>query len=311
METDDLRLSNTSLPTLEINERDLNKKYNYVGHGGEGTVYRYNENTVIKIFNDYLEKEKLPMKFRKIEVLGQIEEPGIILPRGLVGFSMEDAIYTASLDTSDLEAFTRQVLELKEKSPDEVMKSGYFMDRVMCHPNCKNFDMLDSLKDVRKALRIMQQADRIMRRLHKHGFRIGDVKGGNILIDQELNPLFIDGDNMAYGEFSYDIADVRTTLLDETFGGIHSRRDSDIYLYALMCIDYFMKTANMYLGYNKEYLEKLVKFLKVDPVTREALSIILSDAHDKPYIGEVLGGLSEEAFTFTGTESMILTHNLI
>jgi len=311
METmDDLRLSNTSLPTLEINERDLHKKYEYVGHGGEGIVYRYDENTVIKIFNDSLEKEKLPMKFRKIEVLGQIEEPGVILPRGLVGFSNEENVDISSLDTSDFEVFTKKVLELKGKNSEDVLKSGYFMDRVVCYPECKNFDMLDSLKDVKKALEIMKKVDRIMRRLHRHGFRIGDVKGGNILIDKDLNPLFIDGDNMAYFEYPYDIADVRTTLLDETFGGNHSRRDSDIYLYALMCIDYFMENAEMYMGYNKEYLERLIEFLKVDPATREGLSIILSDAYDKPYIGEVLNGLSEEAFEFTGTESMILTHNL-
>lgn len=311
METmDDLRLSNTTLPTLELNERDLYRRYKYIGHGGEGTVYRYDENTVVKIFNDSLGKEKLPMKFRKIEVLGQIEEPGVILPRGLVGFSREDKVALSSLDTSDFEAFTKKVLELRSKNSEEVLKSGYFMDRVVCHPKCKNFDKLSSLKDVRKALEIMQKADSIIRRLHKHGFRIGDVKGGNILIDNNLNPVFIDGDNMAYLEYPYDLVDVRTIRLDETFGGKYSRRDSDIYLYALMCIDYFMENAEMYMGYDEEYLRMLVKFLKVDPVTRDALSIILSDAHDKPYIGEVLGGLSEETFTFTRTESMILTHNL-
>ncbi len=307
---DELCITNTSLPTLELNERDLNKKYEYVGHGGEGTVYKYDEKTVVKIFNDYLSKEQLPIKFRKIEVLGHIQEPGVVLPRGLVGFSREDKIDVSLLDTSDLEAFTRKVLELKGQNSLEVLKSGYFMDRVICHSKCGNFDRLSSLKDTKKVLEIMRKADEIMRRLHAHGFRIGDVKGENILIDQNLSPIFIDGDNMAYEEFSYDVADDRTLWLDETFGSKHSRVDSDIYLYTLMCLDYFMQNAEMYLGHNREYLEKLVRFLKVDPVTREALSIILSDAHGKPYIGEVLGGLSQEAFTFTGTENMILTHNL-
>ncbi len=307
---DELRITNTSLPMLEINESDLYKKYEYVGHGSEGTVYKYDEKTVVKIFNDYLSEKKISMKFRKIEVLGRIEKPGMVLPRGVVGFSREDKIDLSSLDPSDFEAFTAAFLELRNKNFDGVLKSGYFMDRVICHSKYGNFDKLSSLKNTKKALEVMQKADKIMRRLHAHGFRIGDVKGRNILIDQNLNPLFIDGDNMAYEDLSYDTEDDRTVWLDETFGGKHSRVDSDIYLYTLMCLNYFMENEGMYLGHNREYLEKLVKFLKVDPVTREALSIILSDAHGKPYIGDVLGGLSQEAFTFTGTENMILTHNL-
>lgn len=85
---DEFRLYNTSLPTLKIDYKDL-QGYRHLGSGDEGYVKAYDEKTAIKIFTYFESPLKKSLKFRKIEVLGKIEDPAFMFPKGLVSF--EDA----------------------------------------------------------------------------------------------------------------------------------------------------------------------------------------------------------------------------
>lgn len=309
---DEMYLYNTSLPTLTIKKEDLGKVYPRLGSGGEGTVYRYDEKTAVKIFKN---KDLLPLKFRKIEVMGKVIDEDLIVPKGLVGYEESEIIDYSSLDVNDFESFTKEILQRREIARScGPRKEGVFMDLVDTQPKCKNFDKISDLKDMKKVLELFLKADQVMQRLHRKGFRIGDVKPQNILIDREWNPKFIDADNMAFGGFTYDLFDYRMALLEKTFEKKRSRRDNDIYLLSLMVLKYCMKDVvaftSFYRDNQRRNLQKIVEYLKIDPVLKDGLRLIFSDAENKPYIGPILAKIGPEAFVFTKKEKMVLTQLL-
>ena len=79
-------LYNTALPTLIIEEKKCYKEYPQIGFGDEASIHKYNERIAFKTFDFIRDKEKLPRKFEKIELLGQLYDAAACFPVGLVGY---------------------------------------------------------------------------------------------------------------------------------------------------------------------------------------------------------------------------------
>ena len=253
---------NTSLPIVIINKYDQFRKYSEIGHGEEGSVLKYNNKKALKVFDSFINREKLPQKFKKIEELARIKDKSFCFPKGLVGF-----------------------LDLK--------KEGYFMDLVEPLEKCKDFSELDGLKDMKKILEYILMADRAIERIHKKGIILGDIKDDNILINKCGEIKFIDTDNYAYGDYDFDLIPCRSNWFYVTFGKKCSRVDNDIFVYTMMALHHLFR-GKVKIYRSDDYFKRMIKYLDVSKEVKDGLSIILSDAKDKPYVGKVLKKINTE-----------------
>ena len=137
-------------------------------------MYKYNDQLALKIFSFFPRPELLPQKFEKIKLLAQLHDEAACFPKGFVGYDKENI-------------------------------EGYYYDFV--NPQCEieNFADLLYLKDIRKKLKYIIEADEAVQRFHKMGIILGDIKEDNIMIDKNDNIKFIDTDNWMYGDYGFDI----------------------------------------------------------------------------------------------------------
>lgn len=250
-------LYNTLLPTLEIEENELYKKYPQIGFGEEASVHKYDEDLAFKVFIFFSKKECLSRKFEKIELMGKLRDESACFPVGLVGY-------------------------------EDKKKEGYFCDLVNPLSGCKDFEALTYLKDMRKLLDYIVQADEAIQRFHKMGLVLGDVKEDNIMIDENGNVKFVDTDNWMYGDYGFDLEPGRAHLLRRTYNKEASLIDSDRFAFAMMAIQYFIKGTLIRLHCSEAYFKKMVELLNVSPEVKDGLRLIFSDAKDKPYVGPIL-----------------------
>ena len=248
---------NTGLPLIVIDDNKRFSKYPQIGYGEEGSVHKYDRKKAIKVFEFFEDREKLKQKFEKIEELARIKDKSFCFPIGLVGY-----------------------LNLK--------KEGYYMDLVNPMHKCNDFSELANLKDMKKILEYILMADKAIERIHKRGIIIGDLKADNIMIDKCGEVKFIDTDNYAYGDYNFDIVPCRSKWFYQTFNKECSGRDNDIFVYAMMALQYFVKGTNISKNKRDEYFKELIALLNVSPEVKDGLRIILSDAPNKPYVGKVL-----------------------
>ena len=247
----------TSLPIIVIDDNKRFGKYPQIGYGEEGSIHKYNNKKAIKVFEFFEDREKLTRKFEKIEELAKIKDKSFCFPIGLVGY-----------------------MDLK--------KEGYYMDFVNPMDECKDFNDLDKLKDMKKVLEYLLIADKAIERIHKKGIIIGDIKDDNIMIDKVGEVKFVDTDNYAYYDYAFDLVPVRSKWLEHTFGKEMSGKDNDIFVFTMMALQYFIKGTNIRMNKSDEYFKKLIKHLNVSTEVKDGLRIILSDAPNKPYVGKVL-----------------------
>lgn len=260
-----MNLYDTSLPIIKIDSSQLYKRYKQIGFGQEAGVYQYDESTAIKIFQFFKNKSRLPLKFRKIEIFGKMEDESFLFPKGLVGFETEQ-------------------------------KEGYFCDLNLPYRPAPDFDKLQFLKDRKKILEFIMKADKAIRRIHSKGFIIGDIKADNILINRDEEVKFCDVDNYMYGDFGFDLEPGRRGWLSRTYDGKNfSNLDNEKFVFAMMALQYFIDGTVLSIHASDYYFKNLIEFLDVDPVIKDGLRIIFSDAENKPYIGDVLKGFDPES----------------
>lgn len=255
-------LYNTSLDTMVINEDDLYTLYPQIGDGEEGSIHQYNDTIALKIFM-FIEQSLLPNKFKKIEEFAKFENPSFRFPKGLVGYEDEK-------------------------------KEGYFTDLVVTDGKLRTFSDLQFLKDQKQLIEYLLKGDIAIERIHKRGFVIGDVKGDNIMIDINGNPIFTDVDNYAYGDFGFDLYPSRRDWFKNVFKKDCSSVDSDRYVYAMLCLQHFAFGTLLYLARTPQYFKTLIELVDVDKESKDILKLIFSDAEDKPSIGPVLKKIHSE-----------------
>lgn len=252
-----------TLPIIIIEKEKCGKKYKFIGSGSEGEVYRYH-NYALKMFPLFPHPERLPKKFEKIELLAKLHDEAACFPKGLVGYD-------------------------KEKI------EGYYYDFVNSKWECENFADLLYLKDIRKKLQYITEADEALQRFHKMGIILGDIKEDNIMIDENDNIKFIDTDNWMYCGYGFDIVPIRSKWLQELYGKDFSLIDNDKFAFAMMSIQILLSLSFSNLNnISDKYFQYMIHQLDVEKETKELLRTIFSDSNDKPYIGDVLKEINTE-----------------
>lgn len=256
-------LYNTALPTLIIKEKKRYKEYPQIGFGDEASIHKYNDQIAFKTFDFIRDKEKLPRKFEKIEMLGKLHDVAACFPIGLIGY-------------------------------EDKKKEGYYYDLVNPLENYKDFDYLRFLKDRKQLLEYIIQADEAIQRFHKMGLILGDIKGDNIMIDCNKNVRFVDTDNWMYNDYVFDVYPGRADWLNDTFNKKISLIDNDRFVFAMMAIQYFIDGDIVNLHRSDVYFKKLIEFMDVSQEIKDGLRLIFSDANEKPYIGPILKKIDSE-----------------
>ena len=252
----------TNLPTLIVNKWDLGEKYPEIGSGDEGTIYNYNNQYALKTFSlfrsiEYFYGERLTSKFAKLEAMCSLKDESFCFPIGLLGFK-------------------------------DLYKEGCYMDLIQYDKDKKDFNYLKKLEDIQIILKYILKADDAIQRIHSKGVRIGDIKESNILIDLNGNPIFIDTDNYAFQDFSFDLIPDRAYCLEERYGKPSSLKDNDIFLFSMMALKLLTHNNDFRYLQSDEQLTQLINDLNVSIEVKEGLKLIFSDSQNKPYIGPIL-----------------------
>ena len=258
-------LLNTELPKIVIDKSKLYHEYPQIGFGSESSVHKYNDSIAFKTFIFFPDKSKLDRKFEKIEVLGKIYDEAACFPIGLIGYK-------------------------------DLKKEGYYCELVTSNNSekIKDFDHLGFLKDSKKILEYIIKADEAIKRFHKMGFVLGDIKGDNIMIDQRGNVKFVDTDNWKYEDYEFDLEPDRIHWLRNAFHKKCSLVDNDKYVYAMLALQFFLDGTIISYGQNDRYFIELIKSLNVSKGVKEGLRLILSDSVNKPYISDVIKDINVE-----------------
>lgn len=146
----------------------------------------------------------------------------------------------------------------------------------------QNFD------DVDEKIDMLIKGDNLLIRAHQLGLVIGDVKEDNIMITEDGNPILVDVDNCAFGDYGFDLFPDRASLYETLYGHEGKYTDNDIMLYTLMVLRIIFSEKNFCFGESRENLEKLVNNLDVSGEIKKYITLLLSDAKDKPYVGPLL-----------------------
>lgn len=250
------------METLYIKNSDLS--HQLIGAGSEGRVYSYQDKYAIKIFPPALwdSPYKLKRKMDKIEEMTSLSDPSFAFPLGIVSLSNED-------------------------------RDGYYMHLIETeHTGFQQRSFLHLMKeqDEEKIKKILVKADYALQRLHLMGCAVGDLRGSNILIDKQDNPIYVDTDNYIYRYYTYDLIPDRAGCFYSMFGGrVTAYADNDKLLFALMALQLLTKEEDIfYFTQLGEVVKENVKELRMDKEAREVLDCIFSDAENKPYIGNVI-----------------------
>lgn len=245
---------------MEILTVNLEEPLKKIGSGDEGVVYNYQNKYAIKIFTGYKgfdQKRKLTRKISKIEAMSSLKDPSYAFPKGLVttnGYTIEGYYYPI-VRTGKLKDF----YSLEHQQNDEFVK------------------------------RFLIKGDAALQRFHKMGGAVGDIKGNNILIDRDRNPVYIDTDNYLFQNYNFDLLPSRAGCFYSLYGGrALAFQENDKLLYAIMALKLLTKDMRFDYMSSAFEIDDALKELDVDSSTREQLKCIFSDAENKPYMGKIL-----------------------
>lgn len=254
---------------------DDNVHYEFLGTGCEGTVFAYDELTAFKTFFSFQTPEERNLKLYKIEALGKLSDPSFLFPLGFTRYSNKP-------------------------------KEGYYMKRVYKNKEYSNVALLKLLKDMRLKFGILIEVDAAVRRAHKVGIRIGDLRGGNILVDREDKPLFCDTDNYVYDDMGFDLKPDRVRWLENFYKRKLDLMDVDKFFLAVVAIDTMFKYLDVYENLSPEFLRDLVEKLNVSREIKNGLLEIFSDSENKPYVGDILRELNPDEKILSLPKTLLL-----
>lgn len=227
-----------------------------IGEGDEGKVYRHKNRYAVKLFSDYYTKRnRMESKMRKVQEMTAMQDPSFTFPIGLVTTNG----YTAT---------------------------GYYTRYI---GGKRSFNSLSFDLNREKVLRILLETEAALKRIHKKGIFIGDLKEDNILLDNHNHPIFIDTDNYSFDNHPFDLLPMRVGCLYDLYGGkIMNFEDNDKLLFALMSLEKLTKDPRFRYGSSKRDIEQALKEHSCSPEAKEVLDCIFSDAENKPDIGPIL-----------------------
>jgi serine/threonine protein kinase len=255
----------TNLPVIIINKSELDSKYKYIDSGAEGLVYNYQNTYALKIFHKMLYEygNQQIEKMSKVEEISKLKDEAFCFPIGLIGF-------------------------------EDYSKHGYYMQYIETNPKNPSFAELDGIVDTEKALELLIKADAAIKRIHEKGVIIGDLRGCNILIDNDNNPHFIDTDNYAYDNYDISLAHNCLRFLINTYNSCIDLTDNDKALFTLLALRILTGNSAFNCYQTKEGLSYQLERLHIDSEAKEVLNTIFSDSPNKPYLGPTLKRIKNE-----------------
>ena len=263
-------INGATMPVIKLEEKKLYEEYELLGSGAEGEVFKIANDLAFKKFYLKNAQKKLKYKYKKIELLSKLNDPSFNFPLGLCTFG-----------------------EFKEGYYMPFIKTGKF----------KNLDeIFYKSNNVASFTKYIIKISNALQRLHQMGITVGDVRCQNILIQENDEPIFIDTDSYAIGEFDYDL-DLRCTkYLFELYHKEYSYEDIDKFLLAIISIQPFLEgtviEAQIRLQRDDMYFKNLINLMQITKEDKEALREILSDSYDKPYIGPILERINPKSRLF-------------
>lgn len=154
---------------IYITRDELNKLSVFDKGGYEGQILLYDNDLLLKHFEPYLYGiMNLEDKMYKLERLNQKNLPSSVL------IKPEKLVFV------------------------EGQFEGYLMRKM------KNVLTVDSIRNMDDLLKIYSSLYNKLDMLHKNGITVGDLKPANILVDLNMNPVFIDVDSMGVDEYEID-----------------------------------------------------------------------------------------------------------
>ena len=242
------------LPNIEVNNYDLNIQ-SLIGIGDESFVYNHNDTYALKIFKDanYINDNVLKNKFAKIFILSRYSDKSFCFPIGIVKING--------------------------------INSGYYMDYI---DSDKTFNYLNELKDLRDIIKYLINASEAIKRIHKKGFIIGDIKQNNILLTKDNKIKFVDTDNYSFNGFDFDIRPVRANTMKRLYNKDFDPIDNDIFVYSLLALRYITNKYISQITPDMSFINELIKSLNINSEAKDILESIFSDSKNKPYIDQAL-----------------------
>ncbi len=235
-----------------------------LGQGFEGTVYKYDNNTAIKLIDsDVHDSRNFTLTFEKIELLGRLQNDFACLPKKIVEY------------------------------PDGT-KAGYLMDLVHSNFKTRDFQELAESEELKKRLSYIIQASDKIKILHDLRVFLGDISGSNIMIDENENVRLIDTDNWMYEGYDFNVKSNRMRILNDCYAKVFHVKDNDCFVLALLAMEVIQGKIIFFEQSSDETFKNQIEKLPVDKETKTRLRYIFSDAPRKPYIGEILSSLSND-----------------
>ena len=214
------------MQTFFIKPKEL--ELGYIGGGDEGSVYRFHNQYAVKVFNSkyYDKKDRLDRKMRKVKELMQIKDQSFTFPIGLV-------------------------------TTNGQRTNGYYTKFI---PGKKSLRDLSFEWNREKILSILLEAEAALKRIHKKGIIVGDLKEENILLDKGDHPIFIDTDNYICGTHPFDLLPIRVGCLYDLYGGkVKSFEDNDKLLFALLSLEKLTRDPRFKYGSSKEDIARAIQ----------------------------------------------------
>ena len=239
---------------IQINPTELEM----IGSGDEGIVYNYHNKYAVKIFTKYRgldKKAKLCRKMSKVEEMTSFHDPAFAYPYGLANTDgiNQEGYYT------ELFHFKNSLASLKRH----------------CTP--------DQLRA------IFLKAEDGMKRAHRQGIVLGDIKEDNIMLRENGDPVWIDTDNYKFGKHHFDLIPFRAGTFYKMYGGrVLDFKDNDILVFSIMSMGLLTKDKRFDVKSTSFDIRDALAERSLDKETKEILDCIFSDAENKPYIGKVL-----------------------
>lgn len=242
----------------------------FINSGYEGKIYNYKNKYALKIFH-----YRIFFNNKKIRELKKIKHPNFCFPLGFVKNYDEESI-------------------------------GYYMPLVQPADNkYPNIILISELEDINRIFNIVLKGSNAIKWAHENMINIGDIRGENILIDTEYNPIFCDTNNYYYKYFKFDLIPPTLVKLGILYGIEFSYDDIDRWLYAKMILELYLIKSGVMVGdlfrYDNFY-KRIIELLHVNKEVKEGLRLIFSSAKNKPYLGEVIKSLNPNELILTDND---------
>ena len=257
-----MEIIDTLYPDIVI---DNLEDYDIKGSGSEGVVYKYGKYAVKEIRHIDAKSDKI----LKIDSLRRLKDPSYAFPMGFV-------------------------------RNENLLLRGYYMelvrgvnlakllDNLQKQFNCHTLDDLKNITLYRKfILDFLAKGSDAIQRAHEFGVMLGDIHLGNVMVNENDEPVFIDTDNFVYGPFGFNLIPLSLRIYKSCFGfdTAFSYIDSDNFIWAIRALQLLIPG---FVGAHLRCLNLVIDSMNISSELKDGLRDILLNSQNIPSIGPIL-----------------------